>query len=294
MKCRRCKKEAEVELRSHNAAFCRDCFLLFFYNQLNKAIKQFRMFTKKQRILLAVSGGKDSMSLWLALVELGYDVTALFVDLGISGFSELARKKVVAFSERFNAPLRVVDLKEEGIPIPEVVKKLKRPACAVCGRIKRYYFNMEGLRGGFDVLATGHNLDDETSRLFSNVLHWKMEYLEDQAPVLPDEDGLLRKVKPFFRLTEFEIAAYAFFKGIDYLTSGCPFSKGATFSSYKRHLNRIEYESPATKIDFYQGFLKNLRPLLKKKAKEELHHCRVCGYPTFGDVCFVCRLKGFE
>ncbi len=293
MKCTRCRKEtAEVELPSHNAAFCRECFEIFFLNQLRKAIKAFRMFRKSEKILVAVSGGKDSMSLWHALVSEGYNVTAMFINLGIEGFSDLAEEKVRSFAGKLSSGLIVIKLKEEGIPIPEVTRIIRRPACAICGKLKRYYFNKVAADNGFDAVATGHNLDDETSRLLSNILHWKLEYLEDQAPYLPEENVFKRKVKPFFRLTEFEIAAYAFFHGIDYVTEACPFSKDATFSFYKKQLNMIEYNSPGTKIDFYQGFLKTLRPIIRgKKQEKALSFCKQCGYPTIGDLCIACLLK---
>ena len=293
MRCIRCKKQAEVELKSHNAAFCRDCFLYFFENQVLKAIKSFRMFTRKDKILVAVSGGKDSLTLWNALLDLGYNADGLFVHLGIEGFSDIAKGKVERFAEERNAKLIVVNLEDEGIPIPEVKKKTRRVVCSLCGQIKRYYFNMVGLKEGYDVLATGHNLDDEVSRLFSNVLHWKMEYLEDQSPVLPSEEGLLKKVKPLCRVTEYETSVYAFFKGLDFVDIECPYSKGATFTMYKKHLNQIEFSSPGTKIDFYQGFLKNLKPILEKGEEKVKNRCKICGYPTFSDVCSVCRLKGY-
>ncbi len=293
MKCIRCKKQAEVELKSHNAAFCRDCFLYFFENQVLKAIKSFRMFTRKDKILVAASGGKDSLTLWNVLLDLGYNADGLFVHLGIEGFSDIAKGKVERFAKERNAKLVVVNLKDEGIPIPEVKKKTRRVVCSLCGQIKRYYFNMVGLKEGYDVLATGHNLDDEVSRLFSNVLHWKMEYLVDQSPVLPSEEGLLKKVKPLYRVTEYETSVYAFFKGLDFVDIECPYSKGATFTMYKKHLNQIEFSSPGTKIDFYQGFLKNLKPILEKREEKVKNRCKICGYPTFSDVCSVCRLKGY-
>ncbi len=294
MKCTRCKKQAEVELKSHNAAFCRDCFNLFFLNQVQKAIKTFNMFTKKDRILVAVSGGKDSLTLWDVLISLGYRADGLFIHLGIEGFSNVALMKVRKFADERGAKVIEVNLTDEGLAIPKVKEKTRRVVCSLCGQIKRYYFNMVGLKNNYDVLATGHNLDDEASRLFSNVLHWKMDYLKEQSPALPSEDGLLKKVKPLCRLTEFETSVYAFFKKIDYVDISCPFSKGATFTTYKKHLNSIEYHSPGTKIDFYQGFLKKLRPILEEKREEKKNLCRICGYPTFSDICSICRLKGLS
>ncbi len=294
MKCRRCGKQAEIELRSHHTAFCRDCFKLYFLRQVKRAIKEQHMFSPRERILVAVSGGKDSLTLWHILLELGYNASGLFVDLKIGGFSEHAREKVEKFAQKRDAKLIIVDLEKEGIPIPKVVKKTGKEPCAICGQVKRYFFNRIAYEQKFHILATGHNLDDETSRLLANLLRWQMSYLVDQGPVLPPAYRLVKKVKPLYRLTEYEIAAYAFINNIDYFAGKCPFSKGATFLRYKHYINQIEYEFPGTKLDFYQGFLKKMKPFLTPFQREETTSSQVCprcGYPTLAPLCGICRLK---
>ncbi|MDL1970593.1 MAG: adenine nucleotide alpha hydrolase family protein [Candidatus Desulfofervidaceae bacterium] len=294
MKCRRCGKRAEVELRSHHTAFCRECFFVFFKRQVEKAIKEWRMFTPKDRILIAVSGGKDSLSLWDILLNLGYKATGLYVDLKIEGFSEEAKEKIEKFAKQRGVELIIVDLEKEGIPIPKVMKHTGKEPCSICGQVKRYYFNRIAYEQKFHVLVTGHNLDDETSRLLANLLRWQMPYLVDQAPVLPAANHFVKKVKPLYRLGEYEIAAYAFLRNIDYFAYRCPFSKGATFLKYKHYMAQLEYEFPGTKLDFYQGFLKKMRPFLtplQKKENATLKFCPECGYPTLAPQCSVCRLK---
>ena len=77
MKCTTCKAEAVVALPSHHAGFCEPCFLAFFTRQVEKGIRKGKLFTFDDKILVALSGGKDSLALMLILNELGYDVTAL-------------------------------------------------------------------------------------------------------------------------------------------------------------------------------------------------------------------------
>ena len=90
------------------------------------------MLRKQERILVAVSGGKDSLTLWDVLLDLGYDATGLFVDLKIDGFSEKAKEKIEAFAQSRNANLIVVDLEKESIPIPKVINtRGKNPARSV-------------------------------------------------------------------------------------------------------------------------------------------------------------------
>ena len=148
--------------------------------------------------------------------------------------------------------------------------------------------------GGYDVLATGHNLDDEVAVLFGNTLTWNAGYLLRQAPVLPaDKPGLARKVKPFCRLYERESAAYALVRGIEYIYDECPFAEGSTSIAHKEILNQMEKDSPGTKLQFYLSFLRAREQGLfaEQAAHVELNACEKCGQPTSAPgLCAFCRL----
>ena len=189
----------------------------------------------------------------------------------------------------------VKEMAAEGLPIPLVKARLNRPICSACGKIKRHFFNKVALDEGFDALATGHNLDDEVARLFSNTLRWDTSYLSDQGPRLDSENGFSRKVKPLWRLSEFETANYAFLMGIENHYAPCPYSPGASFTTLKGLMQNLEFAMPGRKLDFYQGFLSRGRPVFARREAEEgltLAPCTECGYPTSsGDRCGVCRIR---
>ncbi len=154
-------------------------------------------------------------------------------------------------------------------------------------------FDQVALDGGYDVLVTGHNLDDEAAVLFGNTLHWHTEYLGRQYPVLAARDGFPKKVKPLVRLTERESAAYCVIRGIDYLVDECPMSAGNRHLVYKEALNDIEKASPGAKHAFYFGFLARASDRFTAEAEAErleLTACRSCGAPTTTEVCAFCRL----
>ncbi|MBQ3059201.1 MAG: adenine nucleotide alpha hydrolase family protein [Desulfovibrio sp.] len=295
MKCKICKSTAVVALKSHNAGFCARCYKDFFARQVARGIESQKLFTREERILVALSGGKDSLALMLELARQDYDVTGLHIDLGIPGASAGARGVVERFCSKHGLKLMVRDMAAEGLPIPAVKARLNRPVCSACGKIKRHFFNKTALDEGFDALATGHNLDDEVARLFSNTLRWDTAYLSDQGPMLAGERGFARKVKPLWRLTEFETANYAFLMGIEHHYAPCPYSPGASFTTLKGLLQRLEAAMPGRKLDFYQGFLKRGRPVFARREAEEgiaLNPCTLCGYPTSsGDLCGVCRIR---
>ncbi len=294
MKCKRCKKPAVVGLPSHHTAFCEECFYVYFTRQVETAIRRQKMFTFDERILVALSGGKDSLTLMLALHELGYDVAGLHIDLGIYESSVRARAKVESFCEQHGLTLQVLEMEAEGLPMPDVKEHINRPVCSVCGKVKRHYFNKIAREGNFDALATGHNLDDEVARLFANTLRWDSGYLSDQGPTLPAAEGFVRKVKPLYRLSEFETANYAFLRGIEIHSDPCPFASGASFTSHKELIGELEHRSPGSKFQFYDGFLKRGREafkMLEKEVGEELSPCEDCGSPTSVEICGVCRVK---
>src|SRR5690349_2261958 len=103
MNCTKCKTKAVLKLPRHNAAFCKDCFNGFVQDQVLKAIRTQEMFAQDDRLLVAVSGGKDSLALWDILLKLGYKTDALYVNLGIGSYSESSQEKVMLFSENVAA-----------------------------------------------------------------------------------------------------------------------------------------------------------------------------------------------
>jgi uncharacterized protein (TIGR00269 family) len=293
VKCKRCAEKATVQLRSHNAAFCRECFLFFFRRTIERTIESDRMFGRDDRILVAVSGGKDSLALWDVLHGLGYQTEGLYLGLGIGTYSSRSEDAVRAFAAARELPLRVVRLEEEdrGLGIPEVASLTRRVPCAACGTFKRHYFDRAAHEGRFTVLATGHNLDDEAARLLGNVLHWQLPYLAKQRPVLePSHARFVRKVRPLYRTSELESATYAFLRGIGYVVEECPNAHGATQLAYKDVLNRLEHAMPGSKRAFVSEFLSRAQPLFASTPEGALGECTRCGMPAAGDLCGYCRL----
>jgi tRNA-5-methyluridine54 2-sulfurtransferase len=292
MKCRRCKAPAVVEIRRHNAAFCAACFLRHVREQVRRAIEKHDMFKPTERVLVAVSGGKDSLALWDVLLELGYRADGLYLGLGIGEYSERSHEVARAFARERDAHLVEIDLaRDYGFDVPTAGRKGSRSTCAVCGLSKRYVFNRAAREGGYDVIATGHNLDDEAATLLGNTLRWQTDYIARQSPVLPAEEGFARKVKPLYRLSELETAAFAFLRGIDYVVEECPLVGGNTQLRYKEAMNQLESTSPGTKAQFFLGYLDRAAPLFATQDEVRLVGCERCGQPTTGRFCAFCRAR---
>jgi uncharacterized protein (TIGR00269 family) len=242
--------------------------------------------------MVAVSGGKDSLALWDVLIEDGYRTAGLYLDLGIFDYSKESKDKCEAFAAARGQTLHIERVADAvGAPIPVVQQVTRRPTCSGCGLSKRYLMNRTALQHGYAVVATGHNLDDEAATLFGSVMHWQTDALPRQSPALPStHPKLVRRVKPLYRLSELETAAYAFLRGIDYIVEECPFAQGATSIAHKEMLNRLEEASPGSKHNFLFGFLERARPAFERVEDVPLQECTSCGQVTTGAVCAFCKM----
>ncbi len=309
MKCRRCGAQASIKLTHHRTAFCTTCFNIYFKKQVERAIKHYKMFGHSENILLAASGGKDSMVLWDVLLQLGYNVTAFHIDLGIGRYSVESRQVVEKFGKETSTRVVIYDLKKEsGITLPDIKKVSRKPACALCGTVKRYIINRLTQEQGFPVVVTGHNLSDESTFLLMNTIQWNVEYLSRQVPYLPGNPPyFVRRAKPLYRLLDEEVALYAALNGVPFVGDECPLASGATQLAYKKLLTEWDEKVPGIRHQFYFNFLRVRDELFENDKEfstnmtndkvsshveaENLRQCDRCGGPTsLEKICSFCLL----
>jgi uncharacterized protein (TIGR00269 family) len=310
MKCRKCNQKAMINMRQHKLALCKEHFPEWVMTQTQRTIEKYHMFTSEERILVAVSGGKDSLSLWDILWQLGYQADGLYIGLGIDGgidYSNESHRLAEQFATQRELHLEVINIPQVyGETIPEIAQRTTRgrgKPCSVCGMTKRHTMNQAALEGGYAVLVTGHNLDDEAATLFGNTLNWNSGYLQRQEPILPaHHSGLARKAKPLFRFYEREMTAYALARSIEYIYDECPFAEGSKSIYYKELLNTLEVERPGAKLTFFLSFLQAKEHGLFATPKndnltgsgaggEKLYTCPNCGQPTtVPGLCAFCRM----
>ena len=302
MKCRKCGNKASINMRQHKLALCKEHFLEWIPEQTERFIKKYKMFTHDEKILVAVSGGKDSLALWDILNRLGYQADGLYLGLGIDDgveYSHKSQRLTEQFANANHLNLHIVDIeKEYGHSIPAFADISYRgygKPCSVCGLAKRHEMNRVARDLGYAVLATGHNLDDEAAVLFGNTLSWSSEYLLRQGPILPEADGLARKVKPLCRFYEREMTAYCLARQIEYIYEECPFAEGSQSIYYKELLNQLETTRPSAKLIFYLKFLEARKRgdlfIEQNPKRASLHPCQKCGQPTsVPELCSFCRM----
>ena len=146
MKCKPCGEPAVIDLPRHRAAFCHDCFVHHCHEQVRRAINSHSMMRHRERVLVAISGGKDSLALWHMLVALGHRADGVYLGLGIGDYSDTSRGYAERFAADNGLTLHVVDIPtEHGFAIPEAARATKRVPCSACGLSKRHLLNRAAL-----------------------------------------------------------------------------------------------------------------------------------------------------
>ena len=296
MKCRVCKEPAVIDVRRHNAAFCRDHFLHHCDEQVQRAIESHRMLAPGERVLVAVSGGKDSLALWDILVRLGYEADGLYLGLGIGEYSDESVTYRASTHARIGRPLLEIDLARRlrlrhprrGRGHPPGSLRRVRALEATPVQLRRLENGYDGRRHRPQPRRRSRGAARQRAALGDRRTSGR------QHPVLPAAPGFVRKVKPLVRLGERETAAYCVLRGIDYQVEECPMAAGNRHLGYKEMLNTLEERSPGTKAAFLFGFLERGHERFAADAgveRDELRACTVCGAPTPGEVCAFCRLR---
>lgn len=286
MKCNSCDKKAI----STNPALCKDHFNEFFLNTTQETINKFDLFTKKSKICVAVSGGKDSLALLHILKKLNYDVEGLFIDEGIKNYREKSKEDLAKFISENKIKLNTVSFKEHsGYDLDGAMSTNKFHACTICGTLRRYLLNKHSKK--YDIIATGHNLDDEAQTILINLARANTELFLRVGAKSKENEKFTQKVKPFYYLTEKQILTYVILNNIKVDFGECPYA----FTSYRAQvrdlLNELESRFLGTKRNIVETHLKLKNKLEKNDEKIVLNSCIRCGEASQEKICKACQLK---
>jgi len=303
VKCTACGVREAFYARLYSGEkLCAKCFLRSIEDKVRATIARYEMFKFNDRIAVAVSGGKDSVSLLHILFRIERDfpkasLCAVTVDEGIRGYRDEAIKIVAENCEKLGVKYFMVSFKKlYGYTLDEIVKRIKHKEsgltpCSYCGVLRRKALNIIARRVGATKIATAHNLDDEIQTFMLNIIHGDPLRIARTAPVFEDEEsGLVPRVKPLCEILEKEITLYAYLRGIRFQENPCPYAGTALRNDVRNTLNRLEEKHPGIKYTIYRS-AERIREMMKNKIpKITLNQCKICGEPTVSEVCQACQL----
>lgn len=296
MVCKNCKLNPVITLPNSNITLCKGCFLKYVERKAYKTITKYCMFRPEDKtIAIGVSGGKDSFSLLYFMNKLAekkklLKIKAISVDEGIKGYRDL--KHVKNYCKENSIELHVYSFKAEfGMALDDMVKKTGLNPCSICGVLRRFLLNAKSRELKADRIVTGHNLDDEAQSVLMNQFRGSMERSARLGPVtgIVTDPRFVRRVKPFYFLTEKEMTTYCFLRKLPVDYGECPYATSSYRGEVRDLINNFTAKHKQTKHAIINSFL-SILPLLKKEyAKVEIKGCKKCGEPCSGETCKACE-----
>jgi len=296
LKCSLCEEPAVTVVRYAKLRLCRKHFTEFICKRVLKAIERYRLVKKGWRILVAISGGKDSAALLHILTalskQLGFEVIALHIDLGIGEYSRKAREAAEKLCKDLEVPLVLLSLGELlGAGIPELATKSSRPACSLCGLVKRYLINAAAVELKAHAIALGHHLDDLLPYIVKNFVLQSLSEIGKLGPKTESGEFFVGRIRPLYEVSESETTLYTYLCSLPVVEERCPYAvRGESLEKeFREFLNSVEAKRPGFKIAFARAVAKNIG-FYRKEMASAINTCRHCGMLTSGDVCAFCRL----
>lgn len=285
MKCCKCKIKAIFV----NPTLCKKHLTNYVENTAFKTIKDYKLINKKDKIIVAASGGKDSLTV-LHILNKRYDVEALVIDEGIKNYRSHTITDLEKFCNKEKIKLHKKTFKKEFNKNLDNMKLHGQKPCSVCGTFRRFLLNKYSQQ--FDVIATGHNLDDEAQAILMNFLKPNFNLTMRIGPKTGSikDKKFTKRIKPLYFLTEKEIKAYTLINGLRTDFDECPNMPLSFRSKVRDELNEIENNNQGSKKNLVHYFL-NLKKNVKNKKHNKINHCTKCGFISKGKICRACQLQ---
>lgn len=297
----RCGRPPFYFRRQSGEVLCKRCFIKSVERTVFRTIKKEGLFTPDDRIMIALSGGKDSIALahMLSKIEKAYGTKlfAVTIDEGVQGYREEGIAIAKEVSNKLGLEHHIYTFKEfYGYSLKEICDIAKSRGihllgCSFCGILRRRLINELAIKLGATKVATGHNLDDEAQTFLINILRGDVERIgRSGAKPLALREGFVPRVKPLRYVPEKEIAVYVYARGYPLYQRECPYVRASLRDEVRDILNRLEAEHPGTKHSIVSVSDSLTRLLEEKITSSKIEHCEVCGSPSSRKRCRVCEV----
>lgn len=294
MNCNRCGNLAVYSRKYSGESHCSPCFSESIVKKAAKTISKYNMIQDGDVVGVAVSGGKDSLSLLHVLKKMSeshnFKLIAITVDEGIPNYRDEALEIVRNFCNIHGVEHRSYAYKELfDLTLEESLDRReneKTTSCSICGILRRRAIDFGAKDLDVDVIATGHNLDDVLQTFIINVLSGDTNKIGWMNPITTNK---IRKIKPFCEIYENEIVFYAFTNEIPFQSEQCPHMNEGIRTEIREFLNSLENQHSGIKNSMY-GSVMRLVPIVKNATCKQRRICQKCGNECTGEVCSVCTM----
>lgn len=305
MDCTKCGNSNIIIKKEQSGQYlCKDCFIESIEKKVIKTVRKERLLDKGDKVLVALSGGKDSVTALQILNSFRemniIDICAVTVDEGIDNYRQDGVDIAIRHAKRLGIEHKVVSLKDSyGITLDEIMQKPNhKGSCSYCGVFRRTIINKAAREMGATKIATGHNLDDEVQAIMMNYLEGNTDNLTKLgAKTESKAEEFTVKIKPLREIPEREIGLYVVAKELEVHFASCPYAQQSFRGEVSEVINKLNESHPTIKYSTLRGYDK-IKNALKDDFKKDFSHgrCVKCGEPAANKLCKACsfieELKG--
>lgn len=233
-------------------------YLYKYINHLiGKAIVKYKMIEDGDRILVAVSGGKDSLTLlWflkerLKWIPLEYKLFAVHIDMGFNVSTADIMEK---FFRKNGLEYRIIRTK---IGQMAHSKENKENPCFLCSRMRRKLIFETANEMNCKKIAFGHHKDDVIETLFINILYGAN--ISTMLPVQQFFNGMFRLIRPLYMVDKELIIRFSKYMEWPHIDMGCPTANSSKRNTVKEILKTLYKDNHKVKGNIFHA-LHNVRP----------------------------------
>ena len=220
---------------------------------IRKADQTYNLINHGDKIVVGLSGGKDSLALLYCLnlyrkfSHTDFEIQPVTLDLGFPGFNP---EPLQEFCKSLDLNLIVHDSKEvyEILKIQQEKQELKHLPCSICSRMKKAAINKVANELGYNKVAFAHHADDAIETLLMNEIYGSR--IATFSPKMHLENANIDFIRPFLLVHEKDIKQFIKEENIFVAGSSCPADKNTTREDIKILLNNIYHQYPKAKENF--------------------------------------------
>ena len=227
--------------------------------EVSNAIRDFDMISENDRVMVCLSGGKDSYTMLDILLELklrapiSFSLTAVNLDQKQPGFPEHILPE---YLESLQVPYHILEVDTYSV-VTDVIETGKT-MCGLCSRLRRGVLYSFARENGFNKIALGHHREDIIETLFLNMFHGGK--LKAMPPKLKSDDGANVVIRPLAYCREADIEKYANLRGFPIIPCNlCGSQDNLQRVKIKAMLKQWQHEIPGRVENIFRS-MQNVAP----------------------------------
>ncbi len=228
-------------------------------HQAGRAIADYGMIEDGDKVMVCLSGGKDSYTMLDVLLQLQasapvrFELVAVNLDQKQPGFPE---QVLPDYLKSIGVPYTI--LEQDTYSVVKRVIPEGKTMCSLCSRLRRGALYAHAEKEGFTKIALGHHRDDLVATFFLNLFHHAK--IATMPPKLRSDDGKHVVIRPLARVSERDIAAYAEWQQFPIIPCTlCGSQENLQRKQVRRMLEAWEREAPS-RIEQIANALGDVRP----------------------------------